>query len=318
MGKKFITKNGIVYDTYSGSIVKEFGNNEEDNKSYASVAMCGHCGNGYYIPILFAHQAVSKNDIPQLVKNTSRVKRDFKYHLLSIEEIDYLEYLLIEAINDSDNYLIPQKEEFARNDIEERRVMLPDLVKLISEGDKKEIQKRYEINNIPAVKTADMYPSYMVLQRRFAPQRKYSEKQHKDFYSFPQKVKIHDFLEDYFTAKVFELFIIKRSKTKIAIMAMYYQLYGENNKLGVHYENGKLYFKNSHNEDRVYVLEEVYKNHIENSIKKHNLKQQKETVYDYIDNKLSNQITRPSAVERFNSRLQKTRQLAKPAQPGEE
>ena len=72
---------------------------------YEVVAKCGHVGRNKYIPIKFAVKAESGKEAAAIVRWYPRVKHNHKDAILTVEKIDYLRYLEINAINDNNPYL---------------------------------------------------------------------------------------------------------------------------------------------------------------------------------------------------------------------
>ncbi len=69
---KSIRNNGVLY--YPNGAIINCVRNGEDDKFFGVVAMCGHCGYGYFIPILFSVKAKDLKSAVEYAKNFPRVK----------------------------------------------------------------------------------------------------------------------------------------------------------------------------------------------------------------------------------------------------
>ena len=68
-----------------------------EGKPYAVIVKCGHCGEGYYIPIMFTTIAESKELAAAAVKMNPRVKREDPSCILEVFEITgFADILVIE------------------------------------------------------------------------------------------------------------------------------------------------------------------------------------------------------------------------------
>ena len=100
----FTIKNDLMYDTKTGTAYRAVDTNNEHKKFYAVVVMCGHCGNGYFIPFMLNISAASEQDAVNSAMKAGRVKKNAKNKILACGEINGVEFRAIEHINDCDPY----------------------------------------------------------------------------------------------------------------------------------------------------------------------------------------------------------------------
>ena len=66
MGKKIFIKpdeeNNYIYDRHGGCIGRMLDENNE-GKQFVLIVKCGHCGTGYYIPIIFNCKEIIKKKL---------------------------------------------------------------------------------------------------------------------------------------------------------------------------------------------------------------------------------------------------------------
>ena len=321
--KKHLLHEGYLINSYTGAPIKQLNTKNEENKYYAAVVMCGHCGREYFLPIMFSFWC-KQEEINIVARQISRVKRGFKNCILCSGEIDPITYRLIELINDSDRYLSPASVGFDDSDVDERKVVLPVALQEHLENEEKNSSKSQRKTECLDYKTADMYPENMVLQRAFAPtitksievEKEINGKKYKTIkntYTFPTKVKLSDILDDYLTASTYKFGICRK---RVSILSMYYQLYGPNNVLGIKYNDGKISFIDQNKETVSFVVSEKMKKHFEEENIGLRYKQEKKDLYQEIVETYGNENSSPSGLERFNRRFNKFNK--KDSEPGEE
>lgn len=74
-------------------------------KFFKVTAKCGHVGKHFYLPVDFAIYAENAKIAAKIARNKSRVKHHQKDAILSVKEIDYLEYLDLLEKNKNNPYL---------------------------------------------------------------------------------------------------------------------------------------------------------------------------------------------------------------------
>ena len=244
MGRKLFKKNGYIYDEY-GAPLKQYQSTTGD-KNYAVIVTCGHCGHGYSILIMFPRFCQNAEAAIESVRAIPRVKRDKKDFVLDVFEITDIESMFINCINDRDPYL---RGYFGKDDkeITDRRVVrrdvLEELLKNNPSVDVRELFDEYRI------KTADEYYNNQVLERFFAPRIQGGR------VVYPSKVNKEELKEEYFKQNCIRFGL---NKNNVAIISLYYQMYGEENPLGIKYRNGKFIYKNKWGKIFYYDIEEKY------------------------------------------------------------
>ena len=309
MGHNSYIRDSIIRNT-SGAILR-VAKGEENNKFYAIIAQCGHVGRGYFIPICFPICAKDMESAIELAKNTARVKRDAKYCILGAAEISSAEFLLIQHANDHDPYLRTDYFDEDFKEIESRRILSEELLEdVVAEREFRTGTEKNE-HKVPAIstiKTADMYEEYQVLQRYFAPV-KYGDK-----YIYSKRVNMDELLAAYYQEVAIKNGILKK---RASPLSYYYQIFGENNALGLKFdEESCCLVYTSLNGNVVHVpLSETSLEYVSQKVEEE--KQiVKPAVADYLSDGSYNY---PSAVEKFNRRLQKHLEIKqkKGTQPGD-
>lgn len=316
--KKHTIKNNYLIHADTGSIIQELSVSNEENKYYAAVVMCGHCGKDYFLPILFPFWC-KQDEINIVARQIARVKRDYKECILCSGEIDESTYRLIELINEGDGYLKPAFIGFDDRDVEDRKIILQRAVEEFMNNEEKTHDKM-KMTDLSYVKTADMYPNDMVLQKTFAPRltKSYTaeDKKYKttrNIYSFPTKVKIEDFIDDYLTNSTYKYGI---SRGRLSLIGLYYKLYGPKNKLGIKYKEGKITYKDKNGTFVTQKVSDKMRMHLETEQIGIRYKEQKKDPYQEIVDTYGKENTSPSGLERFNRRLSKF--AKKNPEPGDE
>lgn len=288
MGQKIFIKwdkeNSYIYDRNGGYMGRLL---DEDNKGkeFLLVVKCGHCGTGYYIPVIFSCYSKDKETAIQRIKGMPRVKGDQDDFLLDCFEVSKAESYLVKAINDHDPYLCGgPNEEYDEVRKCARRCMQDARVKQIlkdNEGISDE-----ELSRI--IKTADMFKERYVLQRYFGPMIRNGELYHLNKYSRKQM------LEEYFAHSVLRLGI---QGGDVYFLSMLYQIYGKNNPLGLVYDNGKFLYKNEYGKVFTYEINDIYMGKlIESGVFERDKESEKAEFFS------GREIKKESAIDRFNRR----------------
>ena len=124
MGTKLFRKNGYLYNELGVPVT--LCQSTSGDRAYVVIAACGHCGDGFYIPIAFPRFCQSKEAAIESVKSIPRVKRDKKDFVLDAFEITDIESMFLNCINDRDPYL---KGYFTKDDreLQDRRIVRQDV-----------------------------------------------------------------------------------------------------------------------------------------------------------------------------------------------
>lgn len=244
MGRKLFKKNGYIYDEH-GAPLKQYQSTSGD-KTYAVIAICGHCGDGFGIPIMFPTFCQNTEAAIESVRAIPRVKRDKKDFALDVFEITDIESMFINCINDRDPYL---RGFFNKEDKEilERRIVrrdvLEELLRHNSDANIKDLFNDYQI------RTADEFYNNQVLQRFYAPRVQGNK------VVYPKRVNTEELKEEYFKQNCIRFGL---RKNNVAIISLYYQIYGEENPLGLKYRNGKFIYKDKWGNIFYYDIDEKY------------------------------------------------------------
>lgn len=298
MPSKYIKNNGRII-SMDGNFMKNI--HSDNDKCFAVIARCGHCGDGFYIPIMFTQKCKDRETAVDLVKLLARVKRDKKDAILDSFQITEFERFFIEAINDHDPYLKNYTMK-GTQEILDRRIACD-----LSKG--YEPSKRKLADNVTnrSFKLAPYYKDYYVLERAYAPRFVGSQ------LVFTNKVNRRELLDEFFRENTLR-YGIRRGNA--FFMGLYYQMYGKNNDLGIIYDNGNFVYRN---DGQLYTCQipESFLDKIQDSVKREQEKEQQEKKMEesFSDRK------RPSQIDRFNSRLKKYNEMnssSKEKEPGDE
>jgi len=235
----FRMENDIFYDVKSGTATIH-GDTDGELKSYAVLVKGGHCGTGYYIPIILTISTKNKETALKMAENIGRVKKTAKHTILAITEINQLEYYALEYINDCDPYFNNTHNTELMPEVFDRRVIVETFVDKERVGTKHrkgELVSSYKPNytKVPKelVKTADQYEEKYVLQRHVAP----------SFYGtklvFPKRINLKSFLNEYLEQNLYELGM---RQMKASAVSFYYQIFGLHNRPGLYYKDKCLVF----------------------------------------------------------------------------
>ncbi len=294
--KNFVMNKEIK--DHNGSTVKIL-NNDGKYKYFALVVQGGHVGNGYYMPICFAITAQDMQTAIDIARNSPRVKRSSKYAILSVCEISLPEYKLILYNNEHDPYLCSNTIDQDSYEAVSRRVVSQQVVEDYYYAKGLPDNDWYGIEKVPHgfyIKTADEYQEYQVLQRAFAP-LKYGEK-----YVFPKNVKLQDILPEYY----YQLAVINGiHKNEPLPLIYYYEIFGNNNPMGLVFEDGCLKYTSKNNKDVYVPLFDNSRLRIETRIRDNNFELGNFYRSEVNDFEVSPNIKLTSAKDKFNQRLAK-------------
>lgn len=264
-----------------------------NDKNYAVILKCGHSGAGYFIPIMFT---VACKDVQSAIKSAKligRVQRDRADCVLAAFEITSHERTFIECINDHDPYL---RGMIGKDDdqVMDRRVHHEITAS-------RDVGK--EERNWDCVKTADDYKEYYVLERFFAPRYERGR------WVTPNRVNKEELLKEFFVQNTIR-FGAKRGQP--FLLSLYYQEYGRDNPLGVTYDNGYIHLTldGKKRSFPVYGNQEKIMNAFVKKEKEEIARREREEeMRAQIEQE--SVMQRPSRIDRFNARFNKTMQAQK-------
>ncbi len=232
--KKILNSDGSV-----AGIVRD----GEKNKLFAVIAMCGHCGSGYAVPIVFHIQAKDMESAVALVQEMPRVKKGSKDVILGAKEVSEAEYWLIKHLNDIDPYMNNEPYDNA----EKRRIVMRTTLtsKFVLKED--ECFELAEKNNIELRFADSFLDRRSVLQRYFAPQLQGSD------VVFSRSVEMSKLLKEYYEENVTYLVeSLKDEKGNVrniggtalsnslsGLLSDYLKVFGPDNKLGLGLKQSK-------------------------------------------------------------------------------
>lgn len=295
MPSKLSVRGDDIVDAHGG-VVRTM--ESTDGRDYVVIARCGHCGKGYYIPIMFTTNAKDEKTAIKNILLTPRVKRDQKMAVVCSFEITREERYFIESTNDNDPYL---------RGLLQTGDELMEIRKLPLENMFDDIPRKREIivDNLN-INTRDDIPKYYVLERFLAPYYQ------GDNLIIPKKFNKEELLHEYFRQKTIQYGI---EKIDSFFPALYYQRYGKDNDLGIvfHDEDGTVSFQSPNGLVRLLVPEGVL------ARLREILKKGENTIegQEYFSGR---EINRSSQLDRFNRRMEKHKQVlsSNGSQPGEE
>ena len=279
-----VKRGSNLIDLTTGCVKEEILSDDcSANKLYAVIVRCGHCGDGYFIPLMMISRGKDIHAAIESAKITPKVQRHKKDCVLGAFEITHVERAFIEYINDHDPYMRgygTKKDDV----IQERRVY--------SFQDAYTDNKRYNENlDGRSIRTEDEYHPFYVLERYFAPKRHGNS-----IMPASRKIDRDALIREYMYQNTIRYGIKKGNSY---LLALYYQQFGENNDLGLEYHNGyityvkdgKKYTKELRPKTAVY-LDEMIENE--------KLKKEKESVEERIFNVTGK--PKNSAMDRFFQR----------------
>ena len=283
MANKIIRDGEFLRDRHGG-VFTSIGSDEERTKCYAVIVKCGHCGRGYYIPIMFTTRSNNVQNAIEDIKMTPRVKREKIDCVIDAFEITEREKFFIDAINDHDPYLKGYLEKES------------DLM------NKRRIASHW--TNEEDVKTAEQYSEFDVLARCFAPRKIGSR------LVVPNRINKNELLQEFFKCATIRCsYDINKDPF---FMLLYYMQYGKDNDLGIKFKDNVLSFKGKNGKGEI-LLDEKYMKFVDRyGI---NCTEQKE---EYFSGKFDERKT-PSPMDKFKARLDKFKKLSgqEEAEPGQ-
>ena len=267
---------------YDGSLIHYYPDEEKNRRHYAYLVKGGHCGSGYFIPMLLAVSTRNKDLMTDLLRNSAKVKKSNKLNIINMKEITKAQFKAIKKINEYDEYMTTN-DVATVDDLYERRVILPEFVdgRYIDENNNRKIKENFDL------RTVDEYDEKYVLQRYCAPILQGNKLVVKHY------IDMNAMLDEFFYYNTLE-YGIKREDREL--LALYYEMYGKNNNLGIEYSKGDLWFldeegnkkrvlapnkaipyleriKNEVNEEEQDIIEEDIK--IKNGLERFNLRYNK-------------------------------------------
>ena len=278
-------------------IVNEYGStllqiDYENAKEYAVIVKCGHCGDGYYIPVMFSISAPDIDTAIQCVKTYPKVKRDKKDAVLGAFQITPFESMFIKTLNDRDPYI----RAFSTKDDSE---VIDRRIKNFNPYCNKERRKQESVDEVDVkMKTADEYQDKYALERFFAPRQFGSN------IFIPTRFNKEELLHEFFKQGTLR-YGVKRSNP--FFLSMYYQIYGKNNDLGIEYCNGYFHYTNEGKKWTCEIPDE-YLEKLKKSIKELEEKEKLERKVQEIndDIRLAGRMAEKlSSVDKFNERFKK-------------
>ena len=234
-------------------------------KYYIVLARGGHCGRGYFIPIIFRTVAYNAKEAVEKSKIIPRVKHDQSGGIITVQETNFLEFMLIGIINDWDPYLLTS-DSYTQNIKDSRRVRSPLYIEKVNKAILNSEHSRSYLSENDYIKVSSDYSEDYPLQRATAPFI-----DNKGLYIFPKRIDLHSVLKEYYNVciknvivpKILEgerlikeadqarlngqeiseekLYNLKKYTSGYNIhllqaVLIYYKLYGKNNPLGIVYD----------------------------------------------------------------------------------
>jgi len=231
---------------------------EQNNiKSYLVIAQGGHCGDGYFIPMLSWLAGRNKKEAIEQINTRARVKKGKKFAILYVNRILLDEGILVEMINNYDQYLTSSN---IYNEEKTRRLNIPTMVERYNSSQFTNKRIKYDnVDSVNYIKTAESFSEDYPIQRHIAPYYDGSK------YVYKKEIDVHEMLREYFTVSVkniamkglAELSDLERkvinkpseeSKKKYEykkreyevhmqeMMLLYYKLFRKDNPLGIVYD----------------------------------------------------------------------------------
>lgn len=282
MPSNLFRKDGYLVDKNGSPITKV---ESENKKPFAIIAKCGHCGNGYFIPIVFVEFNENIDMAIESVKQTPRVKRDQRGAILDAFQISREEGLILNMINDHDPYL---KGYFGKGDnhILERRVVNERK----SETGELSVYDDYGYH----IKTADEYSDVYAIEKFFAPTIQNGR------LVYPKRINRKALIDEHLKQSCLRIGLRKHNAS---LISLYYQIYGKNNELGIIYKNGSFFFKDERGYADVCNLPEPLRERLEQSgvLERDN---QQAVIESY-----SGRISGKSQIDKFNKRFDKFKKI---------
>lgn len=297
MGRKFDFIDGYMYNE-DGTVVRKM--DEGRGKYFAVIVMCGHCGNGYFIPAIFTTgDQLTLNSAIEKVKQMPKVKRDVSGVVLDAFEITASERFFIERINDKDAY-ITSKATKDDHIVAERRIP----VRSTQERGK-------QVEFYDSINTRDKISPEHVVERFCAPVYQ------GDKLVYPNKINRKELLHEFFKQNTIRLGFERPCSF---YPALYYQMYGENNDLGISLSDDGVLSYEYLGQRYSFKLSEGMTEKIHEGLESKEEKKDPQVLFDA--SVKTDDKSRPSQIDKFNRRFNKTKKILESqetgSQPGEE
>lgn len=251
-----IIQCGKIIDLKTNKIIFDGSTEAENIKNYAALVRCGHVGMGYYIPIVFGVDAKDIESAGLFVRTKPRVKHDRDNAILNIVEISNIENHMLELINKYDPYLTSSTNKEGIQNIIERRVVETGVVENHNKISKYMLEGYEDIDDVyQDIRVASDYDESLVLQRELAPIKNGHKYVFKNYFDFKE------LLKKYYAESVKRIYGLNSKST---IVALYYQIMGEENDLGI-VKDGRLLHIPGFN--KPYRLSDEQLVHVEESLK---------------------------------------------------
>lgn len=287
-----------------GGVVCELHSDDKQDKRFAVVVKCGHCGKGYFIPIIFTATCKDLEAAKEIAKNTPRVKNAGKGTVIDAFEISEIEFRFINEVNYRHDSYLNSKFNGLFNDTNRqvigRRIAM-DLSDDLTGGvhrDYRRIRTREDYNQI-----------WNKFERHFAPVNVNG----KLVYPDPRR---EQYMHDFYKSATMRFGL---NKDDVYLMLLYYRMYGDNNELNISLEDEYIRYIDMRKdggrkismvipENLERMIEEKLGN--EYGIKSYNPNRKRNVESDimaYIDDEQTfKTTTRPSQIDKFKARMAKT------------
>ena len=287
-----------------GGIVRVLHSVGEPDKYFGVIAKCGHCGDGYFIPIVFEVKARDIEAAKEIALNFPRVKKNVKGTIIDAFEISENEYCFIHEVNKMhESYLNSHYNGYNNENsdqIRDRRIAIN-----LEESNLPNYIRRQCDNRI--IRTKDDYDKlWNMFERNFAPIKV------GDKYVYPnfnrQKA-----MRDYYYSSTLR-FGINNSNTYL--MVLYHRLFGDNNEIGIKVEDEYVQYIKEKNGQRKkitieipekveQVLKYIQSDEMAISCKRFVNRSSQYSLEDLV-NDSANTSNRPSQIDKFKARMAKT------------
>ncbi len=323
MIEKGIVKGSTIYNASGAEQVVT--SQDGDNRFYAIVAMCGHCGPHYFIPILFGVEAKNLESAKTLVKNIPRVRCNLKNLFLFTQEISRSECLLLRSINKSDKYLNPSlhrlnektsKAEYEQEE-NERKILCEDIARsqLNSEEDQPSNPKIFNKNSLSRFQTekidlaelklADKYDEKLILHKYFAPRKIYEDEELSAsnlIYPIVTQKNGDQMLKEYYTQYIMDIAI---PRNIISAICYYYQVFGPENELGIYLEGENLCYISNDEIKKFHLFPDQYKYTVNAQPTRFWPQEKKDVGINLDEIDYQNAADKPNMIDKFRKRYEK-------------
>lgn len=308
-----IIRQGKIIDIKTNKIIYDGSTEDENIKNYAALVRCGHAGVGYYIPIIFSIDAKDVETAGLFVRTKPRVKHDRDNAILNIVEISNIENHMIELINKYDPYLTSSTNKETMQDIIDRRIVEASVVDNHNRISKYILEGYEDIDDVyQDIRVASDYDESLVLQRELAPIKNGHKYVFKNYFDFKE------LLKKYYAESVKRIYALNSKST---IPALYYQIMGEENDLGI-VKDGRLLripgFEKPYrlSDEQLMYIEESLKTKSRYSPKKKSVPMEPEITAgltdlesDELPHYFDPKVKRVSQTERFYNRYPKVKRI---------